>query len=159
VASRIDERTARHRLRTPNNPTGAIYPPELLLAALRARPCRGIASIIDETYKDFREGETPVHPTFAAADWQDAFIHLYSFSKAFAMTGYRVRSRSPPCPRVLAEIEKIMDCMAHLHHAHFPACRPSHSPGSRGWKREKIAMMHGRLTALRHAFRRDGAWL
>ena len=71
------------------------------------------------------------------------------------MTGYRVGAITAS-PRVLGEIEKILDCMA--------IC-PSHISQRAalfalkqldGWKREKIARMGERLEALRKAFARPG---
>ena len=111
--------------------------------------------MIDETYKDFRDGDAPAHPIFSIDGWQDSFIHLYSFSKAYAMTGYRVGAITAST-RVLAEIEKIMDCLAicttHISQraALFALTKLE------DWKRAKIAMMHGRLSALRQAFERQG---
>lgn len=155
AAKLIDERTRAIVLCSPNNPTGAIYAPETIRALFDLARSRGIALVIDETYKDFRDGDAPAHPIFAIEGWEDAFIHLYSFSKAFAMTGYRVGAVTAST-RVLAEIEKIMDCMAictsHISQraALFALTRLD------DWKRGKIAMMHGRLSALRNAFGRDG---
>ena len=46
--------------------------------------------MLDETYKDFLpEGERP-HELFGDPDWRGTLVHLYSFSKVFALTGYRV---------------------------------------------------------------------
>ena len=155
AAKLIDDRTRAIILCSPNNPTGSIYSPETITALFELAKARGIALVIDETYKDFRDGAAPAHPIFAIDGWEDAFIHLYSFSKAFAMTGYRVGAITAST-RVLAEIEKIMDCLAicttHIsQRAALFALRELED-----WKRGKIAMMHGRLSALREAFRRDG---
>lgn len=155
AAKLIDDRTRAIILCSPNNPTGSIYSPETITALFELARARGIALVIDETYKDFRDGAAPAHPIFAIDGWEDAFIHLYSFSKAFAMTGYRVGAITASM-RVLAEIEKIMDCLAicttHIsQRAALFALRELED-----WKRGKIAMMHGRLSALREAFRRDG---
>lgn len=155
AAKLIDDRTRAIVLCSPNNPTGSIYSPETIAALFELARARGIALVIDETYKDFRDGAAPAHPIFAIDGWEDAFIHLYSFSKAFAMTGYRVGAITAST-RVLAEIEKIMDCLAicttHISQraALFALTQLA------DWKRGKIAMMHGRLSALREAFRRDG---
>jgi len=155
VARLIDHNTRAIVLCTPNNPTGAIYPPDVIMALFELAWARGIVLVIDETYKDFRVGDAPAHPIFAAQGWQDAFIHLYSFSKAFAMTGYRVGAITAS-PRVLAEVEKIMDCLAicttHISQraALFALTKLD------AWKREKMAMMQGRLGALRRAFARPG---
>lgn len=155
AARLIDDRTRAIVLCSPNNPTGAIYRPETLTALFELARARGIALVIDETYKDFRAGEAPPHPIFAIDGWDEAFIHLYSFSKAFAMTGYRVGAITAS-RRVLAEIEKIMDCLAictsHISQraALFALTRLE------TWKRDKIDMMQSRLTALRRAFERRG---
>ncbi|MCA3560664.1 MAG: aminotransferase [Aestuariivirga sp.] len=155
AAKQIDERTRAIVLCTPNNPTGAIYAPETIKALFDLARSRGIALVIDETYKDFRDGGEPAHAIFATDGWEEAFIHLYSFSKAYAMTGYRVGAITAST-RVLAEIEKIMDCLAicttHIsQRAALFALKQLEV-----WKRGKIATMHGRLTALRRAFARDG---
>lgn len=155
AAKLIDDRTRAIVLCSPNNPTGSIYTPDSIKALFDVARARGIALVIDETYKDFRAGDAPAHPLFATDGWEDGFIHLYSFSKAFAMTGYRVGSITAST-RVLAEIEKIMDCMAictsHLsQRAALFALKELD-----GWKRAKIDMMHGRLSALRQAFGRKG---
>ena len=155
VATLIDDRTRAIVLCSPNNPTGSIYSPETIRALFDLARARGIALVIDETYKDFRDGDAPAHPIFAIDGWQDSFIHLYSFSKAYAMTGYRVGAITAST-RVLAEIEKIMDCLAicttHISQraALFALTKLE------DWKRAKIAMMHGRLSALRQAFERQG---
>ncbi|MEI7599602.1 MAG: aminotransferase [Aestuariivirga sp.] len=155
AAKLIDDRTRAIVLCSPNNPTGSIYSSETIRALFELARARGIALVIDETYKDFRDGDAPAHPIFAIDGWEDTFIHLYSFSKAFAMTGYRVGAITASV-RVLAEIEKIMDCLAicttHISQraALFALTKLD------AWKRAKIAMMHGRLSALRQAFKRDG---
>ena len=149
----IDSNTRAIVLCSPNNPTGAIYPPEVIEGFFDLALSRGIALVIDETYKDFRADPAPPHSLFARRGWQDAFIHLYSFSKVYSMTGYRVGSIIAG-ERLLAEAEKILDCMA--------ICAPHISQRAalfglaalENWKREKIAMMHGRLAALRQAFTR-----
>ncbi len=155
AAKLIDASTRAIVLCSPNNPTGAIYPPEVIAAFFDLAKAHGIALVIDETYKDFRNGPAPAHPVFAAPDWEDAFIHLYSFSKAYAMTGYRVGSITAST-RVLAEIEKILDCMA-ICPSHLSQAAALFALTSlEDWKKGKIAMMNGRLDALRAAFRREG---
>ena len=51
---------------------------------------RGIALIVDETYRDFDSRSGAPHDLFTDPDWSDTFIHLYSFSKAYRLTGHRV---------------------------------------------------------------------
>ncbi len=60
----IDDRTRAIVLCTPNNPTGAIYPPEVIAAFYDLARERGLALILDETYKDFRPDPAPAHGLF-----------------------------------------------------------------------------------------------
>ena len=147
----IDGGTRAIVLCSPNNPTGAIYPPEVIEAYYELAKARGIALIIDETYKDFRSSPEPLHNLFAKPDWQETFVQLYSFSKVFAMTGYRAGSIIAGS-KVLAEAEKILDCMA--------ICAPQISQRAalfglanlEGWKQEKQRLMEARREALLEAF-------
>ncbi len=88
----IDGRTRAIVLVTPNNPTGAIFPPATVSAFLELARERGVALVIDETYKDFLAGEEPPHNLFRDASWREALVQLYSFSKVYALAGYRVGS-------------------------------------------------------------------
>jgi aspartate/methionine/tyrosine aminotransferase len=85
----ITPRTRAILLVTPSNPTGVVTPPEIIheLARLAAR--RGIALVIDETYADFIPGGHRPHELFTVPDWGDHFVHLMSFGKTYALTGYR----------------------------------------------------------------------
>ncbi|WP_366656001.1 aminotransferase [Fodinicurvata sp. EGI_FJ10296] len=122
----ITPRTRAIVLVTPNNPTGAVYPAPLLDAFAAVARRAGIALVLDETYKDFhpgrfadnsaartgRAGGTGIpHALFQDSDWGDTVVQLYSFSKAYSMTGYRVGSVIAG-PRLIAVLEKAMDCMA-----------------------------------------------
>lgn len=111
AARLIGPRTRAIVLISPNNPTGAVYPPATLHAFYELAKQRGIALLLDETYKDFLpEGERP-HDLFADPDWRRTLVHLYSFSKVFALTGYRVGGVTAGAG-LISEIEKAMDCVA-----------------------------------------------
>ena len=111
AAPLIGPRTRAIVLISPNNPTGAVYPPATLHAFFELAKQRGIALLLDETYKDFLpEGERP-HDLFADPDWRGTLVHLYSFSKVFALTGYRVGGVTAGAG-LISEIEKAMDCVA-----------------------------------------------
>ncbi|MCK5275553.1 MAG: aminotransferase [Alphaproteobacteria bacterium] len=152
AAALIGERTRAIVLVTPNNPTGAIYSPELIGAFYDLARERNIALVLDETYKDFMPGEQPPHLLFARPDWRDVFVQLYSFSKAYSLTGYRVGSLAGG-PAIMGAIEKIMDCIA--------ICAPRIGQEAAlyglghlaGWRAEKRNLMQDRTEALRTAFR------
>lgn len=107
----IDERVKALVLVTPNNPTGAIYPPEVIAAFAELCRRRGIWLVLDETYRDFlgSQGERP-HTVFADPSWRDSVIGLYSFSKSYCIPGHRLGAIMAG-ERWLAEIGKVLDCM------------------------------------------------
>lgn len=107
----IDARTRAIVLVTPNNPTGAVYPPETIaaFAALCAR--RGLWLVLDETYRDFLPtGVAKPHEVFATSSWRDSVIGLYSFSKAYAVPGWRLGAITAGEP-IIAQIGKVLDCV------------------------------------------------
>ncbi len=111
AAALITERTRAIVLVTPNNPTGAVYPPDTIAAFYRLAQRRGIALVLDETYKDFLPSGIRPHALFDDPDWKRTVVHLYSFSKVFALTGYRGGAVTCAAP-LMAEIEKAMDCVS-----------------------------------------------
>ena len=111
AAAAITDRTRAIVLVTPNNPTGAVYPPALIESFFELARNRGLALVIDETYREFREHSDPPHRLFARSDWSDTLIHLYSFSKAYCMAGYRIGCMATN-PALLRETLKIADCVA-----------------------------------------------
>ncbi|SFJ25805.1 hypothetical protein SAMN04515648_3274 [Phyllobacterium sp. CL33Tsu] len=94
---------------TPNNPTGAIYPPDRLKSLFDACKRNGIWLILDETYRDFLpEHYGAPHALLREEHWPDHLIQLYSFSKSFCIPGHRLGAVTAS-PRVVEEIAKIMD--------------------------------------------------
>ncbi|WP_102224624.1 aminotransferase [Acidimangrovimonas sediminis] len=111
AAALIGDRTRAIVLVSPNNPGGAEYPPEVIRAFHDLARRRGIALILDETYRDFDSREGRPHDLFADPDWDESFIQLYSFSKAYRLTGHRVGALVASSAR-LAEVEKFLDTVA-----------------------------------------------
>jgi aspartate/methionine/tyrosine aminotransferase len=152
AARLITPRTRAIVLISPNNPTGATYPADLMEAFYRLAQRRGLALMLDETYKDFRAEAGPAHRLFQDPDWPQTLIQLYSFSKAYSLTGYRVGALAAG-PALLDAVAKAMDCVA--------ICAPNIGQeaalfGLRhlsAWREEKRRMMLERLAALRSAFR------
>jgi len=108
AAARIGPRTRAIVLVSPNNPGGVEYPDALVRAFFDLARARGIALVLDETYRDFDSREGAPHGLFADPDWEDTLIHLYSFSKAFRLTGHRVGAMLAAAD-FLAEVEKYLD--------------------------------------------------
>jgi aspartate/methionine/tyrosine aminotransferase len=105
----IDERVRAIALVTPNNPTGAIYPPETIAAFAELCRRRGIWLVLDETYADFLPvaGARP-HALFADDGWRGTVIRLYSFSKAYAVPGHRVGAMFAD-EATTAQVAKVLD--------------------------------------------------
>lgn len=111
AAAAVTPATRAIALVTPNNPTGAVYPPALIERFFELARSRGLALVIDETYREFRDDSEPPHTLFSRPDWSDTLIHLYSFSKAYCMAGYRIGCMATN-PALLRETLKIADCVA-----------------------------------------------
>jgi aspartate/methionine/tyrosine aminotransferase len=87
------------------------YPAEVVRAFFELAKSRGIALIVDETYRDFDSRNDAPHDLFADPEWQGTFIQLYSFSKAYRLTGHRVGAIVAD-PGILAQVEKFLDTVA-----------------------------------------------
>ena len=111
AAALIDARTRAIVLVTPNNPGGVEYPAALVAAFADLARARGLALVLDETYRDFDARDGRPHELFADPDWDDVLIHLYSFSKAYRLTGHRVGALLAS-PARLAQVEKWLDTVA-----------------------------------------------
>ncbi|SIS80028.1 aminotransferase [Phaeovulum vinaykumarii] len=96
---------------TPNNPGGVEYPADLVRAFADLARQAGIALVLDETYRDFDAREGAPHALFTDPDWDDTLIQLYSFSKAYRLTGHRVGAVLAS-PARLAQVEKFLDTVA-----------------------------------------------
>ncbi|WP_209425884.1 aminotransferase [Pararhodobacter sp. SW119] len=107
-ATLITPRTKAIALVSPNNPGGVEYPAELIGAFADLAARHGIALILDETYRDFDAKDGPPHGLFADPGWAEVLIHLYSFSKAYRLTGHRVGAIIASAAR-LAQVEKVLD--------------------------------------------------
>lgn len=154
AAAAVTDRTRAIVLVTPNNPTGNEYPQSLLDSFYDLAVEREVTLVIDETYKDFRSHVGPPHTLFARSNWQEHLVSLHSFSKSYAMAGYRVGALV--CgPSLMESIQKILDCVA--------ICAPQLGQRAAlhalqhlaGWRDEKVAMMSERVQTLRDAFLRN----
>ena len=108
AAALITPRTRTIVLVSPNNPGGVEYPADLTRAFYRLAQEHGLALILDETYRDFDARPGAGHDLFHDPDWDRTLIQLYSFSKAYRLTGHRVGAMVAS-PARLAEVEKFLD--------------------------------------------------
>jgi aspartate/methionine/tyrosine aminotransferase len=110
-ASLITSKTRAIVLVSPNNPGGVEYSADTLTAFRDLARAHGLALIVDETYRDFDSRTGRPHDLFVDPDWADTLVHLYSFSKAYRLTGHRVGAMIASVER-LAEVEKFLDTVA-----------------------------------------------
>ena len=67
--------------------------------------------MVDETYRDFDSRSGPPHDLFQQPGWDETLVHLYSFSKAYRLTGHRVGAIATGA-ELLSEVEKFLDTVA-----------------------------------------------
>ena len=158
AAALIDARVRAIVLVTPNNPTGAIYPPEVIARFHALCRERGIWLVLDETYRDFLPpGQDRPHGLLAGRAWPDNLVQLHSFSKSFAIPGHRLGALGAPAA-LFPELGKVMDCVQ------ICAGRPAQAALAWGlgaladWRAANRAAMQARAAAVRAAFDRLPGW-
>jgi aspartate/methionine/tyrosine aminotransferase len=143
---------------TPNNPTGAVYPPAVIARFADLARRNGAWLVLDETYRDFLSpAQSPPHALFADPAWRDNVVHLYSFSKAYCVPGHRVAAIAAG-PGFRAALMKALDTMQ--------ICAPRAAQTAlawavgalRDWRDGNRAIMAGRAEAFRHAAAQLPGW-
>jgi aspartate/methionine/tyrosine aminotransferase len=109
LASLVTPRTRGVVLVSPSNPTGAVIPQRTVQQIVSECAAREIVVFVDETYLRFVY-DGPLTSAAALPSWQANVIVVGSFSKSYAITGWR-------CGYLLADRTvidqalKIQDCM------------------------------------------------
>lgn len=150
IAQAITPTTKALALVSPNNPTGAIYPPDHLSAILTLCHDRGIWLILDETYRDFITQDAPRHDLLNHLG-RERLILLYSFSKAYCIPGHRLGAVCTST-NAIQEMAKIMD--------NIQICAPRVGQQAiapmihslQGWRQDNNEKMAERAAAFRQAF-------
>jgi aspartate/methionine/tyrosine aminotransferase len=157
AARLIDSRVRAVVLVTPNNPTGAVYPPDTIARFAELCAHRGIWLVLDETYRDFLpSGATRPH-NVCAADWPAHVVQLYSFSKAYCIPGHRLGALTAD-PALITEIAKILDCVqiCPQRAAQSAVLWALHALNE--WRDANRAEINDRARALREAFAAIPSW-
>ncbi len=153
----VDSQLRAIVLITPNNPTGAQYPPVLVRGFFELARRHGLALIVDETYRDFVASSNSLHDLFQDDFWDGTLVHLYSFSKAYRLTGHRLGALVAS-HLLLHEIEKYMDTVAICanqiaQHAALFGLRNLQT-----WLERERTRISGRQTAIEIGFDTLGDW-
>ncbi|TWB48521.1 aspartate/methionine/tyrosine aminotransferase [Rhizobium sp. ERR 922] len=137
---------------TPNNPTGAVYPPQLLHELFSLCRKYGAWLVVDETYRDFlAEGYGRPHALLSEPGWEDTLVLLYSFSKSFCIPGHRLGAVTAGLGLV-AEIAKVMDNMQICAPRSAQIAVASALPVLADWRAGNRLEIARRADALRSAF-------
>lgn len=154
----IDARTRAIVLVTPNNPTGAVYPPQTIAAFAELCARRRIWLVLDETYRDFLpEGLGRPHEVFASSRWQDSIIGLYSFSKAYAVPGWRLGAITAG-EAVVEQISKVLDCVQISPVRAGQAAVTWGIDGIRAWREANRAEINARAALFREVMAPLNGW-
>jgi aminotransferase len=109
IASHVTLRTRAVVIVSPSNPTGAVIAREDLRRIVRECAGRDVLVIVDETYLRFVYDDEPA-TAVSLPNWTDNVVVVGSFSKAFAITGWRCGYLMAHADAI-AEAMKIQDCM------------------------------------------------
>jgi aspartate/methionine/tyrosine aminotransferase len=90
VAAAMDGRTRAVFFASPGNPTGAMVPIETQAQLLALCRDRGLWLIADEVYNRLAFGRNAAPTILDVAEPEDRLIVINSFSKSWAMTGWRL---------------------------------------------------------------------
>ena len=107
----ITDRTALLILNSPNNPGGFCYRPDELAALGSVIADADLAVISDEVYDQLTYTDTPIRSFAAAApDCSHRTVTVNGFSKAYAMTGWRLGYAAAPTEtaQALARLQSHM---------------------------------------------------
>lgn len=146
AAGLIDASVRAIVLVTPNNPTGAIYPPETIARFAALCRANNIFLVLDETYRDFLPERSPPHALFATPSWRENIVQLYSFSKSYCIPGHRIGAITAG-PAIMEQLLKVLDT--------FQIC-PTRAPqsvlawaipGLRAWRAGNRNLMAARALA------------
>ena len=84
-------------LNSPNNPTGAVWPRELIVAAMELAKQHDFWVVSDEIYEALvYDGMEHISPASISEDAYSRTIVISGFSKSYAMTGWRIGYGSGP---------------------------------------------------------------
>lgn len=103
VAAAVTERTKAIVVNSPSNPTGAVYPPELLQGLARLANERGVFLVSDEIYEHLIYEGAAYSPGRDAPEWT---ITVGGAAKSYAMTGWRIGWAAGP-GEVITAMTKI----------------------------------------------------
>ena len=110
ISKAVNRRTKAILYANPNNPTGTIYTRVQLEALAELAVRHGLLLIADEVYKDFVYTDDELFTPATIEAVRDHVVRVFSFSKAYGMTGWRVGFLHSAADNV-REILKVHDAL------------------------------------------------
>ena len=108
VVAACDARTKGIFVNTPSNPTGWTATADEIAALVEVARARGLWLIADEVYGRIVYGNSIAPSFLEASEPEDRLIVVNSFSKSWAMTGWRLGWMVLP-PDLLPTVEKLVE--------------------------------------------------
>jgi aspartate/methionine/tyrosine aminotransferase len=90
ISNAVTDRTKMILLSNPSNPTGVVFDEKEMRGLAAIARDRNLLIVVDEVYHKLLYGDTTHFSISQVDDIQDRAILLNSFSKTYAMTGWRV---------------------------------------------------------------------
>ncbi|MBI4083774.1 MAG: aminotransferase class I/II-fold pyridoxal phosphate-dependent enzyme [Candidatus Lambdaproteobacteria bacterium] len=158
IARAITPRTAAIFYCNPNNPSGTIYSRAQSLRLLELAERHDLLILCDEAYRDMLYTDEPYFSPAQVEAYRQRVVRIFTFSKAYAMTGWRVAYLHSE-RRVVAEILKVHDSLVTCapvisQHAAFAALELAQgavAEFTRIYRRRRDLMLR-HLDALSHVF-------
>jgi aspartate/methionine/tyrosine aminotransferase len=143
---------------TPNNPTGAVYPPALLAEIFAICRASNIWLILDETYRDFlpSDGGAP-HGLLDVPGWEKNLALIYSFSKSYCIPGHRLGAITAGAEMV-DQVAKVMDNLQICAPRSPQAAVAQAIPALTDWRRSNNDEIGRRVAAMKDVMSRLPAW-
>jgi aspartate aminotransferase len=113
----VSPRTRALVVNTPANPTGAVFPPDLVAGLVELAARHDLVLLADEVYDELVFEGTAAN---AASLDPERVVGLYSFSKTYAMTGWRVGYVAAPewlAPSLWKLQEPLISCVSEVSQA------------------------------------------
>ncbi|HUJ74744.1 MAG TPA: aminotransferase class I/II-fold pyridoxal phosphate-dependent enzyme, partial [bacterium] len=158
IARRITPRTAAIFYCNPNNPTGTLYTREQSLRMMDLAVRHDLMIITDEVYKDFLFNKQDCFTPARVPEFRGRVVRIFSLSKAYAMTGWRVgylHSERAVVDEILKVHDSLVTCAPVIsQHAAVAALRFGQESIAefRGAYHRRRNLMLSRLDALSHIF-------
>ena len=110
VAAAVTPRTRAILVNSPSNPTGAVYPRDLLHAIAELCVRHDLLLVSDETYDALTYGDIRTVSPASFPGLRERTVSIHSFSKEYAMTGWRIGYLTGPASmlRVMAVVQEQM---------------------------------------------------